>query len=366
MHTTPTRHAFEALDGLRGIAALAVLVYHAHDLLGPTQWLPRAYLAVDLFFMLSGFVLSYAYRRRLETGMPTLAFMRLRFERLYPAYALGLCIAVPAFALALMHGSTVLSSTDALLRSLPFAVLLIPVPTVLSDKAALYPLDPAAWSIFFELLINLAFAAAYPALRASRLGLVALIGAGALFLQTSMTGSLDAGSDWASFPGGLARVCFSFFVGVGVHRLHAAGRLSPLTAPWWLSFGVVLASFALPAAGVLELLCVLLVYPLVIAATANAATPSRLATTFDLLGAWSYPLYILHTPLLFVLTGAMVRLFHLPVAAMRPWGGLIVILLIVAVVVVAERWGERPILAYLRARRRRTAADHSINDVPVR
>ncbi len=354
MQPTATPHAFEALDGLRGIAALAVLVYHAHDLLGATQWLPHAYLAVDLFFLLSGFVLGHAYHRRLETGLSTVAFMRLRFERLYPAYALGLCLALPAFGLAMAMGSTVLASTGALLRSLPFALLLLPVPAALSGKAMLYPLDPAAWSIFFELLVNLAFAAAFVVLRGAVLALPIVIGAGALIVVASSGGSLDVGSDWSGFAGGLARVGFSFFAGVGLHRLHRAGRLS-LSAPWWLVFAMVLLSFMLPAGGTLDLACVLLAYPLAIVAMANVSSTPRRSAWFGLLGAWSYPMYVLHTPLLFVLTGSMVRLFGTSVASLRPWGGLAVIALTVTGIAVAERWFERPILFRLRARRKGAA-----------
>ena len=84
--STPARTApgrFLTLDGLRGLAALIVVAVHASEHFGSAG--PRfGYLAVDLFFVLSGFVLSYAYDRRFADGMTNRQFMRLRIERLAP------------------------------------------------------------------------------------------------------------------------------------------------------------------------------------------------------------------------------------------------------------------------------------------
>ncbi len=93
---------FTVLDGLRGVAALCVVQTHTQDLLlGDT--LPTAYLAVDLFFLLSGFVLAHAYEERLRQGMTLHRFMLARLVRLYPLYLAGIAIAVPLAVLDMLE-----------------------------------------------------------------------------------------------------------------------------------------------------------------------------------------------------------------------------------------------------------------------
>jgi peptidoglycan/LPS O-acetylase OafA/YrhL len=102
------RHSFVILDALRGVAAAAVVTVHAplffHSVATPgsvpdasghapmTGPLFEAYLAVDFFFLLSGFVLAHAYGEKLNDGMTSCQFMRCRLIRLYPLYLLALVI----------------------------------------------------------------------------------------------------------------------------------------------------------------------------------------------------------------------------------------------------------------------------------
>src|SRR3954453_14099780 len=88
------KRLFHSLDAARGVAAIAVVVYHSHLLFG-AQWFQSGFLAVDFFFGLSGFVIAHAYGSRLTTGrMTTREFMRARFIRLYPLYLLALALIV--------------------------------------------------------------------------------------------------------------------------------------------------------------------------------------------------------------------------------------------------------------------------------
>src|SRR5688572_5964759 len=80
---------FETLDGLRGVAALAVLVAHASAILLGESVVPRQLLAVQFFFMLSGFVMAYSYEQKLLFGMPFRDFILRRVIRLYPMILLG-------------------------------------------------------------------------------------------------------------------------------------------------------------------------------------------------------------------------------------------------------------------------------------
>src|ERR1700761_6004380 len=81
-------HAYPALDGLRGVAAIAVMLHHFRPLTAP--WLfAHGYLAVDLFFLLSGFVIAHAYDARFRKGLGVPAFLVIRLIRLWPMIAFG-------------------------------------------------------------------------------------------------------------------------------------------------------------------------------------------------------------------------------------------------------------------------------------
>jgi peptidoglycan/LPS O-acetylase OafA/YrhL len=95
-----TPHQFATLDGLRGVAAIAVTSLHFRFELGKFL-LPHSYLAVDFFFVLSGFVLAYAYEDRLSEGMKPIQFLRLRVIRLYPLYLIGTLIVRPRLSASL-------------------------------------------------------------------------------------------------------------------------------------------------------------------------------------------------------------------------------------------------------------------------
>ena len=83
------RNHYAALDGLRGVAAFSVLLYHLGHWLNKPFLASNAGLAVDFFFCLSGYVLSVAYRARLDSGMPATTFMRIRLIRLMPMIVIG-------------------------------------------------------------------------------------------------------------------------------------------------------------------------------------------------------------------------------------------------------------------------------------
>jgi peptidoglycan/LPS O-acetylase OafA/YrhL len=78
------QYRFEALDGMRGGAALAVFVSHIQTLRHQGGWLSQGGLAVDFLFLLSGFVIGAAYEKRLDSGLSLISYGRIRLARLYP------------------------------------------------------------------------------------------------------------------------------------------------------------------------------------------------------------------------------------------------------------------------------------------
>ena len=97
------QHRFLLLDGLRGIAALMVLGYHLFEAIAfaanaPEQHMFHGFLAVDFFFILSGFVMGYAYDKRWNS-MTIGQFIRLRLIRLHPIVFWRIIIRIFAFYL---------------------------------------------------------------------------------------------------------------------------------------------------------------------------------------------------------------------------------------------------------------------------
>ena len=290
--------AFGTLDGLRGVAALTVFLYHADELVGPLR-LPGGYLAVDLFFLLSGFVLEHAYGSRFARGMRPAQFMRARVARLYPLYALGLSLGIAAAvaALALHRGAFDLHRIFGIAV---LSALLLPSHAPVAG-GFLFVFNSPAWSLFFELLVNLAFALAWRRLTRRVLVAVIVIAGMALAAAVLAEGSANIGWNWPTLACGMPRVTFSFFLGVLLRRLdlgtacpHVAAVLLPL---------MLVPLFALAPGGrtraVLDLLCIVLLFPALIAAAVRLQPATeRAATVFRRAGWLSFAFYALHYPVI--------------------------------------------------------------------
>jgi len=140
---------YVTLDGLRGIAALSVVVLHCYRYFGDFTWSSAA-LAVDLFFVLSGFVLAYAYEAKLPTASG--AFLKARLIRLYPLYLVGTLLGMIEALATMKYGGPAAMDRATFWTSLPFSLAMLPTPW------QMYPFDGVMWSIFFELFINAVWA----------------------------------------------------------------------------------------------------------------------------------------------------------------------------------------------------------------
>lgn len=283
---------FSILDGLRGICALVVVFYHIET----AQYSKNAifgsgYLAVDLFFLMSGFVVAHAYEERLLGGMKISNFISNRAIRLYPTYMLstfiGLALAVLASFLA---GDA--ERMDEAFISLPFALLAI--PHLSADGLTWFPLAPPAWSLFYEVILNVVYAMLVRHLPVQRLAFVSASSLILLGMYVTSNGSVDGA--------GAIRSVFGISSGVLLYRIWNAGYFRDKHYPIYLPLILTLLALVLPSEGgwgtVTIPLCLGIVFPGIILLSVQREPSQRSVEVFEYLGAISYPIYLLHWPIL--------------------------------------------------------------------
>ena len=298
--TIPRAPRFATLDAMRGVAAIAVAAMHWSKI-DDLGWLPSAYLAVDLFFVLSGFVIALAYDNRLASGLAARQFMTVRVIRLYPLYALGTALA----ALLVVSGIDADWSRGGFALALGSGAVMLPALPH-DDFGTLYPLNDPAWTLMFELLANAAFAVGHRWL--STRVLTGWVATAALVLLVVVLdeGSMERGWAWEGVAVGLARVMFAFPAGVLLCRWYRAGRLPDWHVPPLLIVAAMAAVLALPAHATGDALrdvgIAALLWPLLVVAGVGAPL-RRAAVVGGWLGRISYPLYAVHGPVMALIMG---------------------------------------------------------------
>jgi peptidoglycan/LPS O-acetylase OafA/YrhL len=338
MSALPGGHRFRTLDGLRGLAALLVMAHHMR--LFFYDHLPEAYLAVDFFFVLSGVVIAQAYQLRLGQGLSAPQFFRLRWARIYPYYGLGLLLGVPAVAVAFSSsGNPSHTSIASLCGSFVFNLWMLPSPF----SFALYPFVGTAWTLAYELLVNLFYAVRLRRLQRPVLAaIMALAGLGLACLAFSQ-GSLGLGFKWglAHEATGLARVLYSFICGLLIQRMDrsAVPRIKP---------GLILSALLLllcmePSAAmrpVFDLAAVLLVLPLlVLLGAVSEPGGAREAGLYAFFGGVSYGVYAVHYPVVW-LVGSLASAYA---GGVGPVLGLLTMAAVVGVVAWLDRAYDAPL-----------------------
>jgi peptidoglycan/LPS O-acetylase OafA/YrhL len=318
-----SKHDFVTLDGLRGIAAVAIVTYHFPAFWQHTVTLFESYLAVDFFFVLSGFVLMHAYEQKLRDGMSPLHFMLVRLIRLYPLYLLALILAVLPYAWAALHSTLDGKSPSMLLADVAFAIPMLPSP-IRGDP---FPLNPPAWSLFFELLANTVFALNGRNLTAKRLSVI--VAASGLILCCAVVlgwfgfgiahGAMDAGWSGSSFVAGLVRVSFSFFAGALIYRVWQKWPNQfhlPVVLIVATLVAVLSAHPPVFLGRVYDLTVTIIVFPALVLIGASSKPSGNWARVFLVLGLASYGVYVLQVPVY------TTRLWVLGVSSFTPSSGI--------------------------------------------
>lgn len=330
---------YPVLDGLRGIAAISVGVLHASNEVLHHDLHAMAFLAVDFFFCLSGFVLAHAYAGDLAQGrLGWLQFQAMRLRRLYPMIFAG---ALLGMALALLSGRS--APREALMTG---AATLVLAPAGFAFGHDAYPVNNALWSLLFELVAGALFVPLAPRSNRAWAGLVL---ASAVMLGTSVL----IGADYSAFGFrnpvlfllGVPRVLLPFALGVLVQRAVAtrAIRLSPVWSVGLLLVMLYVLPGPMPRG---SLVCTLLVVPAIVVLGALARdVQGAEAAALRALGTLSYPFYAVHLPVM-LLAGTLADAAGAGTPA-RAMAAIAAFILATALALLLERWWDRPVRSWL-------------------
>jgi peptidoglycan/LPS O-acetylase OafA/YrhL len=366
--------SFTTLDGLRGIAALAVIARHAPAYFASVSLYVRSpdvgappislgpffesYLAVDFFFVLSGFILAHAYGQRLQQGLSAMQFMTIRLIRLYPLYLLGLSIAAIVGWVEVVQGqANLLDFTKNLLA----AILFLPSPS-LGGFDKLFPLNAPAWSLFFELLANLWLG--YIGGRLKSTSLCVIVAAAGVALVIAVVerlfgfgaagiGAMVDGFEWRSIGAGLLRVTYSFSAGVLVYKVWNVRKPTINVPHFALALLLIAILMQHPPEyyqSAFDLLVTTVIFPLLVWLGASSVASGIVARTFTWLGTSSYAVYVLHVPLYNLTLKIINEISPGDVDDFRFYWGVIFVVFIFAVAILVDRFFDRPIRAMLTAR----------------
>ncbi len=341
-------YRFETLDAIRGIAAMMVISRHT-ELFGTAGAESHSYLAVDLFFMLSGFVIAHAYERHLRSGALTpLRFVAIRLVRLYPMFLLAVCLATfvaltrPEFEPNVLSKWT--SPHSSALEILGSAALtLFFLPSRLGDSVLLFPLNTAFWSLMFEVVVNILYACVYGKLTLKVLWGVVIATGLCLGVVALRRNGLEMGWSWSisSLVYGSIRATFGFMAGVLLLRLFSARGPINSNVRAVLMLGLVAIPLALPDSGrlngLIDAIAVLAFFPFAIAIGAPLHAHGALLRYFMWLGAASYPVYVLHVPSLILFE----RYVHQSGIGARPPLALFLPAFFLLALVVTATWLDR-------------------------
>lgn len=342
------------LDAMRGIAAFAVAAFHASFLM---KQFHAPYIAVDFFFALSGFVIAHAYDRRLASNMGPAEFIGRRLLRLYPLFALGLLLGLAAAIVLIVAGVSKVSPGTTFLQFIG-AMLFLPYPSV-DPEARVVPLNGPYWSLILEIHINVIFALAFAWLNLRVLGVLVTASAMVLIGIAYLGGTLDVGFKLSEYFGGVARVAFSFGLGVVISRVRHRIQMPTLHWGVLLALTGLLLVFPTPPEirWIYECLCVIVLFPLLILAGAQSQpSSSRVIGIFLMSGGASYALYAIHMPIFYVGRALAQTMPDVPFkVVMLPF-----LILACLLAVAADRFYDQPVRkalgAYLARRRKGSAA----------
>lgn len=318
---------YEILDGLRGVAAMIVVAFHLFETYskGPVfQTLNHGYLAVDFFFVLSGFVIGYAYDDRWDR-MTTWGFFKRRLVRLHPMVIMGTFIGALLFYLGDCSDFPLINQTSwqevVIMMFIGFTMIPIGPKMDIRGWQETNPLNGPTWSLQWEYLANILYATV---IRRFSKPMLAIFLAFAAFLTLNLAMNWDVFGvlakrsyaaytvigGWSLTPDqlciGITRLLYPFFAGLLISRIHKLIKVK--VGFWWCSL-LVAALLVMPRIGgetqmwmngIYESVTILILFPLIVSMGAGSNVSGRSVAVCKFFGEISYPLYITHYPLIYM------------------------------------------------------------------
>lgn len=307
---------YNVLDGLRGVAAITVVCFHIFEAFATShldQRINHGYLAVDFFFILSGFVIGYAYDDR-WSKMSTKDFIRRRIIRLHPMVVMGAVIGAIMFY---FQGCSVWDVSSVTVMALLGATLLnaLLIPAMPGHEVRglgeMFPLNGPSWSLFFEYIGNILYALIMRKFSTKILALLVFIaGCGlATFAIAGPYGDICAGFSLTEieFTAGFLRVLFSFSAGLLLSRIF---RPANIKGAFWICSITIVTLLALPRLGgaehlwingLYDTICCVVIFPILVYLGASGKSTDKYTTRLcRFLGDISYPLYTVHYPFIYL------------------------------------------------------------------
>jgi peptidoglycan/LPS O-acetylase OafA/YrhL len=300
-----TKQHFEILDGLRGVAAVAVVIFHFMEVAitdYSKNFIGHGFLAVDFFFCLSGFVIGYAYDDRIGK-MGIWEFFKSRLIRLHPLVVLGSVLGLLSFLFdpfSIYPPGYGFGKVALIFIS---SIFLIPYPVMPERYFNLFNFNAPAWSLFWEYIANTLYAFILYRLARRWLLVLTLLAAVVVCIIAYRAGNLMGGWSGSTFWEGCARISYSFLAGLLVYRANwiIKNKLG------FAGIAVLLAlAFVMPFTTwnwIAEPIVVLLYFPLLVALGAGAALAPGLRKLCVFSGQISYPLYMTHYAAIWIFAG---------------------------------------------------------------
>jgi len=319
----PKKH-YEILDGLRGVAAILVVIFHifeAHN--GGSRFkqiINHGYLAVDFFFLLSGFVVAYAYDDRWGK-MGQWEFYKRRLIRLQPMVIMGMIVGAVFYYFQASGLFPMIEGMEVwkVIVTMIVGFTLLPIPPSLEIRGwgEMHPLDGPAWSLFFEYIANILYALFFRKFSNKVLGIFVFLFAAMLVNYTVFGPKGDVIGGWSlnleQMNVGFTRLLYPFFAGVLLSRL---GKLISIKGAFWVCSILITIIFAIPRIGdenslwmngLYESFAIIVLFPLIVAIGAGGEIKNPFSIKIcKALGDISYPIYITHYPLIYWYTAWVV------------------------------------------------------------
>jgi len=359
-----TKPHYPILDGLRGIAAIIVVTFHLAEPFSTSnldKFVNHGYLAVDFFFLLSGFVMGYAYDDRWNK-MSAGSFFKRRVIRLQPLVVLGMTMGALGFYFTdstlwpLIHDVPVWKMMLVMLVG--YTILPVPLSLDIRGWEEMHPLNSVGWSLFFEYIANILYAVWIR--KFSKTALSVLVGIAAIALVHLAVSNGDVSGGWTlnveQVRIGLTRVMFPFFAGLLLSRVAKPTRIK--NAFLWCSILVAIVLY-MPRIGgaeqvwmngIYDSVCIIIVFPLIVYIGASGVMHSeRENRVCKFLGDISYPLYMVHYPLVYFYVAWVSNNKGITIEQAWPYA-LMILIGGVALAYAVLKWYDEPVRKWLQKR----------------